>query len=128
MSFVQRIKEIAAKERELSGLRAKFESDRTKELSVLPAAFGFNNLPAFIKALKQAAHQKAARSSTSKAAPAGKKSKRTRVKITADIRESVIVAIKENKTNNQIAKAIGISSQSVHNIKKAAGLVRAKAE
>ena len=58
--------------------------------------------------------------------PAGAKSRRKRTKITDEIRAQVGDLVKAGKTNEEVAKTVGISAPSVQNIKKALGLVKAR--
>jgi hypothetical protein len=58
---------------------------------------------------------------------AKKAKRRRRAVITDETRSSVKKLVGSGKTGTQIAKALGISLPSVQNIKKALGLVKARA-
>jgi len=110
--------EIAkAKVAELEG----FLKNQSK-LAQLPFDFGYADLKSFIKALKRAVGAKPAKAAK---APKAKRGKRTR--ITPEIKEAVKAAVVAGKTGADIAKEFGISLPSVQNIKKAFGLVKARA-
>lgn len=51
----------------------------------------------------------------------------TRAKITDEVKKQAISLLKEGQTGNQVAETLHISTASVNNIKKAAGLTRARA-
>jgi hypothetical protein len=108
---------IAAK---IAALEQTISEHRSKELANLPAKHGYDNLPAFIKALKASASGK------SIAGPGKAKKRRTRAVITDETRASVKKQVDAGKTGAAIAKALGISLPSVQNIKKALGLVKAR--
>jgi len=65
------------------------------------------------------------RKATSKKATS-KSGKRAYTKITPEIKQQVISAVKADKSGATIAKEFGISLPSVQNIKKAAGLVKTR--
>lgn len=115
-----KIKELEATRAKLAALESSVHDELKRELAALPAQYGFDNVPKFLKAVKAAAGSKP------KAADAPK-GKRTRAKITDDTRAKVKALVEEGKTGAEIAKALGISLPSVQNIKKAAGLVHARA-
>ena len=102
-------------------------------LAKLPSDYGYDSLNGFIKALKAAAGKagkskgkakKAAKAP--KPAKVAKAGKRTRAKITPEIKQQVIAAVQAGTAGAKIAKDFGISLPSVQNIKKEAGLVKAR--
>lgn len=115
----EKLKEIDNARAKLAQLEADAAADLKKELAALPARYGFENVKAFIKAVKAAGSGKATRGRA-----AGKK--RTRAVITDETRAQVKKLAAAGKTGNEIASAVGISLPSVQNIKKALGLVKAK--
>ncbi len=131
MSFTDQIAELQKAKAKIAQAEAKLAADRVAALSKLPADYGYSNLNEFIKALKAAAGKakkvKAAKAVKAVKAPkAVKEAKRTRTKITAELKEQVIAAVKADKSGAEIAKQFGISLPSVQNIKKEAGLVKAR--
>ena len=119
-----KLKKLAAEKARLATLEQSLEAERQRQLAALPAEYGFDGLNAFIKALKQAAQGGRGRSK----AP-GRKSgtRKARVVITDAMRAKVKGLVAAGKTGEEIAKAVDISVPSVHNIKKALGLVKARA-
>jgi hypothetical protein len=111
--------EVRKQERKIAIREAKLLHERALALSGLPGMYGFDSAAAFLKAVR-AAVGPASKKRTGKA----KSGKRRRAKITPKIKEGVAAAVKEGKTGSEIAKKFGISLPSVHNIKKAAGLVK----
>jgi hypothetical protein len=140
MSFIAQLQEIQAAKNKIASTEAKFAADRVVALAKLPSDFGFSSLKDFIIALTAAAKGKKAKAAkgvkaakapkaakgvkAAKAAKAPKAGKRT--KITAELKAQVIEAVKADKSGADIAKAFGISLPSVQNIKKEAGLVKAR--
>ena len=129
--FNDQLAKIEKAKAEIAAAEAKLASDRVSALAKLPSDFGYDNLNAFIKAVK-AAYGKGGKSAKGKpgrkpkaaAAPKAKKGKRA--KITDDIKAQVKALAEAGKTGQDIAKALGISAPSVQNIKKAFGLVKAR--
>ena len=134
-SFTDQIAELQKAKAKLAQAEAKLASDRVTALAKLPGDYGYSDLNEFIKALKDAAGKsrkggkkvkgpKAAKAP--KPAKAAKAGKRTRAKITAELKQQVISAVQSGQSGAEIAEAFGISLPSVQNIKKEAGLVKAR--
>ncbi|MCF3648488.1 helix-turn-helix domain-containing protein [Synoicihabitans lomoniglobus] len=116
-----KIKELQALQAKAAELQKSIEVERTQELAALPAKFGYD-LPGFLKAVKAAAGSKTrGRKAKASAAPSGK---RTRTKITPELKAKVKAAVEAGKTGSAIASEFGISVPSVQNIKKEFGLVK----
>lgn len=130
--FNEQLAKIEKAKAEIAAAEAKLASDRVSALAKLPGDYGYDNLNAFIKAVKaaygkggKAAKGKPGRKPKAESAPkAAKKGKRT--KITDDIKAQVKALAESGKTGQEIAKALGISAPSVQNIKKAFGMVKAR--
>jgi hypothetical protein len=124
----EKIQELQALQAKAAELQASIEAERAAELAALPAKYGFDSLPAFIKAVKAAAGGTGKRRGRKAKAPAAKKAggKRTRTKITPELKEQVKAAVEAGKTGAAIANEFGISVPSVQNIKKEFGLVKAR--
>jgi len=132
MSFTDQIAELEKAKAKIAQAEAKLASDRVSALAKLPSDYGYASLNDFIKALKAAAGKtgkgkkaKAAKKAA-KAPKAAKAGKRTRAKITPELKQQVIAAVQAGDSGAKIAKAFGISLPSVQNIKKEAGLVKAR--
>jgi hypothetical protein len=117
----KQIKELAATKAKIVALENSIAKRLQKELSSLHTKYGFDSLKMFAKALKVA--------SASGSPHKGKavKARRKRAVITDETRASVKKLVEGGKTGSQIAKSLGISLPSVQNIKKAMGLVKARA-
>ena len=134
MSFIDQIAELEKAKAKIAQAEAKLAADRTTALAKLPGDYGYTSLNDFIKALTLAAGKakkaKAAKAGKATKAPkapkAEKAAKRGRTKITPELKEQVIAAVKADKSGAEIAKAFGISLPSVQNIKKEAGLVKSR--
>jgi transposase-like protein len=129
MSFTDQIAELEKAKAKIAQAEAKLAADRVAALAKLPGDYGYDNLNSFIKALKSAAGKagKAKKAKAGKAPKAAKPAKRTRAKITPELKAQVIAAVQEGKSGAEISKSLGLSLPSVQNIKKEAGLVKARA-
>ena len=129
--LTEKIKELEAAKAKVDELEQKIAAERTAELAALPASLGYESVAAFVKAVRAAAggkpvKRRKARKTASKPKKKQKKT-RTRAKITDETRAEVKKLVEAKKTGAEIAKALGISLPSVQNIKKALGLVKARA-
>lgn len=118
-----KIKQLQELQAQAVSLQQSIDAERAQELAALPSRYGFDSVEAFIKAVR-AVGAKAKRGRKAKTASTGK---RTRTKITPELKEKVIAAVNAGKTGAAIAGEFGISLPSVQNIKKDAGLVKARA-
>lgn len=122
---IQKIKELEELKARAAKLAASIEAERTAELAALPAKYGYD-LNSFIKALKQASGVRKSRKGAKAAKAPKAEGKRTRAKITPELKEQVKEAVVAGKTGAEIAAQFGISLPSVQNIKKEFGLVKAR--
>lgn len=122
----KQIKELEATKAKIATLEKSIAKRLHKELSSLHNKYGFSSLTDFISALQGASGRGSrGKSSPSKGALKSKRAKRS--VITDATRASVKKLVESGKTGSQIAKTLGISLPSVQNIKKALGLVKARA-
>lgn len=122
------LKEIANYENKIAALKKKAETELNKELADLHKKFGFATRDELIDTLKsldgvRGRKAKKAVKKTVAKKPAGR-AKRTR--ITPELKAAVVAALKAGGKGNAVAKKFGISVPSLHNIKKEAGLVKAR--
>jgi hypothetical protein len=115
-----KLKKLAAEKARIAKMELALQAETERKLAGLPAEFGFDNVNAFIKALKAAAGGR-------RGAAKGGRRRRGRAVITDATRAKVKAMVAAGKTGAEIASAVGISMPSVHNIKKALGLVKARA-
>jgi hypothetical protein len=134
MPFIDKINQLEAAKAKLAELEKNVTEERVLALATLPSQYGYADLNSFIKALKEAAvgaprkGKKAAKAPKAPKAPkVAKEGKRTRAKITPELKAGIIAAVQAGKSGAEIAKEFKISLPSVQNIKKAAGLVKARA-
>lgn len=128
--FNDQLAKIEKAKAEIAAAEAKLATDRVAALAKLPADFGYDNLNAFVKAVKaaygkggKAGKGKAGRQPKAVAAPKPSK-KGKRAKITDEVKAQVKALAEAGKTGQEIAKTLGISAPSVQNIKKALGMVK----
>jgi hypothetical protein len=121
-----KIAQLKALQVQAAELQRSIEAERTRELAGLPAQYGFDSVESLIKALRSAAgggKKRGRKAGVQKAAPTGK---RTRTKITPELKAGVKAAVEAGKTGAAIASEFGISLPSVQNIKKEFGMVKAR--
>jgi hypothetical protein len=136
-----KIKELQALQVKAATLQAAIDAERNAELASLPSKYGFDTTAAFIQAVRNADGAKANSKGRGKGKATKKKvaakstiakgsvvvAKRKRAKITPAIKAKVKSAVNAGTSGAMIAKSLGISLPSVHNIKKELGLVKARA-
>ncbi len=115
------IKSLNDTRAQVEALEAKVEKGLKKTLATIHAEHGFDSVDGFIKAVKNASAEAEAegRKAVNRALPRAK-----RAEITAAVRATVKDLVRAGKSGAEIAKAVGISSASVQNVKKALGLVK----
>jgi hypothetical protein len=126
----KQIRELEVTKAKIVALEKSIAKRLHRELSTLHDKYGFGSLGEFINALRGTAGggsvPKGRRGRPAKASPSRAK-RRKRSIITDETRASVKKLVESGKTGSQIAKTLGISLPSVQNIKKALGLVKARA-
>jgi hypothetical protein len=123
----KQITELAVAKAKIVSLEKSIAKRLHKELATLHDKYGFESLGEFIKALKGTGSAGSGRKAIRLKASKTKVKRRKRAVINDDTRASVKKLVESGKTGSQIAKALGISLPSVQNIKKALGLVKARA-
>ena len=121
-----KIKELAELKEKAAKLEAKVIVERRAELAALPAAYGYDNLKAFIKALKESAGKRRGRKPGKLGKPGRPPGKRKRARVTPEIREKVKAAVQAGEKGAAIARKFSLSVQTVQNIKKAFGLIKSR--
>lgn len=105
---------LEAKQKAFDDAKMKLAEEKKNALLALPASMGFTSMDDFIVALRKAS------TVNKEAAPRNLISNETRAKVAA--------ALVAGKTAKEAAAEFGISEPSVNLIKKAAGLVKVRAE
>ncbi len=124
----KQIKELEVTKAKIVALEKAIARRLKKELASLPGKYGFRSLDEFVEALQDAAGGSSRKGRRGRPAKAVDKVKRRkRAVITEETRAGVKKLVESGKTGSQIAKILGISLPSVQNIKKAMGLVKARA-
>src|SRR5262245_6078825 len=127
-----KLKELEAARVKLASLEQSIADELNKELSSLPARYGFGSAGEFVRAFNAATGGRIRRGRRGR--PPGAKGKkggpgrrrRTRAVITDETRAQVKKMVDGGKTGAEIASALKISLPSVQNIKKALGLVKSR--
>lgn len=118
-------KQLKALEKKRAKVLAKIQAQQKGLLLALPGQVGLGSVAELITAL-QSLGKKAKGPKATKTGSKGKKGKRTRAVITDATRAEVKKLVTDGKSGSEIAAKLGISLPSVHNIKKALGLVKAR--
>lgn len=108
--------QITSYQRKIASLENQLLKRRRTLLS-LPKKYGYKDISGLIEALQSV------RTAAGTQAVSGRK---PRTSITAEMKGRTRSLVREGKTNRGIAQALGVSLQSVHNIKKQLGLVRTR--
>jgi len=116
------IQDIQALRNQIASLEAEIAMERTRGLASLQKQFGYGSAAEFIEAFTIAVSGRKGGRRKAKVA----RHRRRRAIITPEIKARVIAGVKAGRTGAAIAKQCKISLPSVHNIKKAAGLVRSR--
>lgn len=126
----KRMQELASQKAKLVELENAVLAERESQLLRLHSDLGYETRAELIKALQslktkgpKRGRKKVRGKAKAKAAAPAKK-KRTRAKITPEIRDGIIEAVKAGGTGAAVAKKFGVSLPTVQNIKRAAGLTR----
>ena len=120
-----KLKELEATRAKLAALEKAVQAELKSELAALPAKYGFENVAAFVAAVRTASGRRRGRPAKATQARTGR---RRRATVTDATRAEVKKLVEAGKTGAEIAKAVGVSLPTVQNIKKALGLVRKKAK
>jgi DNA-binding NarL/FixJ family response regulator len=118
-----KIKQLLVLKQRAAALEMAVAAERTHALASLPNEYGFDSVDELIAAVRAAGGTGGASPRPSSTGPKTTKRKR-RVKITNETRSEVKKLVRAGKTGAQIAREVGISLPSIHNIKKALGLVQ----
>ena len=136
MSTTDRIKELETARAEVAILEQAIAAELNTELAALPGQYGFESAADFVAAVMNATGTPRGREpgraavaavvepADAKPSTSAGKKRRTRAVITDATRAQVKELVAAGKSGSEIAKAVGISLPSVHNIKKALGLVK----
>ncbi|MBK1879429.1 hypothetical protein [Pelagicoccus mobilis] len=121
-------KQIAATKAKLEALEKKAAAEISKKLTNLHKTVGFASRAELIDALQSLegpTRGRKPKAAAKRGRPAAKK-RAKRTKITEELKAAVIEAVKAGKKGAAVAKEFGISIPSLQNIKKAAGLTKAR--
>ena len=121
----EQIKQLEATKAKMAKLEKEIAARMNKELAALPGKYGFDSAAEFVEAVLSASGGKRGAKKAAKASK-GSAPRRKRAVITAATHQEVKKLVEGGKTGAEIAKLLRISVPSVHNIKKALGLVKAR--
>jgi hypothetical protein len=113
-----KIKQLADYQNKVAALEKEIARERTKMLATLHQKYGFGSAEELIKAIREATGGKR------QTRKAGRHRKHGR--ITPELKSQITAALGAGKTGGQVADEFGVSLPSVYNIKKAAGLTKAR--
>ncbi len=113
-----KIKQLADYQNKVATLEKEIARERGKMLAKLHLKYGFGSAEEFIRAIREATGGKRAGRAPGR--------HRKHARITAELRNQITAALGAGKTGGQVAGEFGVSLPSVYNIKKAAGLTKAR--
>jgi transposase len=123
-----KLQQLATAKAKVEELEKKLSAERNAVLRRLHTEVGYSSREDLIAALRGLDGAGAGRGRPKAAAStsAGRKrgKRKARAKITPEIREQIIAAVKGGSTGNQVAQKFGVSLPTVQNIKRDAGLTR----
>jgi hypothetical protein len=114
-----KIKQLTEYQGKIAELQNSIEQERKEALARLHEDYGFKTPAELIKALRAATGGVVRRAG-------GGVRRRKHARISAELKEKVKAALQGGKTGVQVSDEFGISLPSIHNIKKAFGLVKAR--
>ena len=114
-----KIKQLTDYQNKVAALEKEIAKERARTLATLHGKYGFKSAAELIKAIRAATGGGGKRSGL-------KRGHRKHARITPELRGQIKAALEGGKTGGQVAEAFGVSLPSVYNIKKAAGLVKAR--
>ena len=126
------LKEIAQYENKIASLQKKVDAERKKALSNLHRTAGFATRADLIAALQELEGgkgrrgRKPAAKKAAKAVKRGAKKRAKRTRLTPELKEQIVGALKKGGKGAEVASKFGVSLPTVHNIKKAAGLTKTR--
>lgn len=120
----EKIKQLEATKAKLEKIEKTIAASLRRDLASLPRKYGFGSVKDFVSAVMGATSGGSIRAKGKSGATG--KPVRFRAVITASTHAEVKKMVEAGKTGAEIAKTLGISVPSVHNIKKALGLVKAR--
>ena len=123
--IIPKLKELTSLRKKIARLERVIETEIYEELFGIHQRYGFAELESFIEAVKLAARGGRGKVGRPKQTDLTLKTRR-RAKITDAKRAKVKKLVESGMSGSKIAKAVGISLPSVHNIKKALGLVKTR--
>lgn len=125
------LKQIADAKNKLAVLEKKAAEEQAKKLTNLHKDLGYDSRAELIAALQMlesgpVKRARQAKTAAPKKAAGGAKKRAKRTRITEELKQDVIAAVKSGEKGSTIAKRFGISVPSLQNIKKAAGLTKSR--
>ena len=135
-SYASEVQALAALKIELERLEAQQRAKEEERLKNLAGEFGVDSVDALILRLagyaSRAMRNRIEGTVATKAAPVRapasvRKARGTRTRVTPELREQIVAAINAGTTSAGVAAQFGVSVPTVHNVKKAAGLTKARA-
>jgi hypothetical protein len=123
----KKLKEISLYKAKIAALEKSILAERQSKLKKLQSDLGYGSTADLIEALRSinGAAPSASRGKAS-AAPAGGpgRKRRKRAKVTDEMRQGMVTALRGGGKAADVAKQFGVSIPTVQNVKRAAGLTR----
>ncbi len=122
------LKKLAKARAQVEKLEQVMAAKQNKVLAKLPAQYGFDDVDAFLAAVKAAAKGGSGRRAAAKGGSGRRAAakRRKRAVITPETKAKVKALAEAGKTGGEIAKTVGVSLPSVQNIKRELGLTKSR--
>jgi hypothetical protein len=123
----KKLKEISLYKAKIAALEKSILAERQTKLKKLQSDLGYGSTADLIEALRSlnGAAPTASRGKVSTAAAGGPgRKRRKRAKVTDEMRQGMVTALRAGGKAGDVAKQFGVSIPTVQNVKRAAGLTR----
>ena len=121
------LKKLLAVREKLSAIEAKLGKKMQREMAGLPEKYGYDSMESFIAALQElSGGGSSAGGGAGKAARGKAKGRRSRGKVTEEVRQKVKEMFEAEKTGAEVAAEVGLSLPTIQAIKKKLGMVKAR--
>lgn len=120
------ISELQEAEERVRELRGKLSQERRALLGNLHSTLGYPSREELVQALRELEEPRRRGRKPSSASPTSAPATGKRARVTTEMRDGIVKALKEGNPGQAVAKRFGVSLPTVYNVKKAAGLVTSR--
>lgn len=125
-SLEHNISQLHEAEERVRELRGKLSQERKALLGSLHSTLGYPSREDLVQALRALEGPQRRGRKPRAASVSGSPAPGKRARVTAEMRDGIVKALKEGHPGQAVAKRFGVSLPTVYNVKKAAGLVTSR--